>query len=156
AFNVHPVLIGIGDAKDPLSANNTYAQIEDKFILNIAVPRVKWILESLTRQWVQPDFTPWGKLKLIPDLSEISAASKSVPERSQTAVANVERFWTVDESRDYTGRDKLPFPAIQLNPDWALAIYREGGMKRSRLQSALGIEVDTMADGYIWEVDPRI
>ena len=156
AFGVNPILVGIGDAKDPLSANNTYQQVENKFVEKTALPRVKWIYESLDRNWLKANFASWGNYRLIADESEIMSVGKAQPERSTMAVANVGRIWTTDEGRDFTGKPPLPFPAIQINPDWAMAVYREGGITHDQFRQAIGLEPDPRVKGYIWEVDPRV
>jgi HK97 family phage portal protein len=154
AFGVHPILIGKGDANDPLSANNTYDQIHIKFTLTKAIPRVKWIFESLNRQWLHKDFGAWGKLSLVPDLSEINEASKSAPERATTAKdLFTSGIWTTDEAREYTGKKPLG-GAIQGDPTWALGLFREGGIKLNELRHAVGYD-PAPKDGFIYELDPR-
>ncbi len=155
AFGVNPVLIGVGDAKDPLSAQSTYDQIHDRFTIVHAVPRVRWIFEALNAQWLRPDFALWGDLRLEPDLSEITAVSKATPDRSTAAIGNAGRIWTLDEARDYTGRGKIPFPAIQLNPDWAIQAWQQGALQHGEYRAALGYKPDPTVQGYIWQVDPR-
>lgn len=156
AFGVNPILVGIGDAKDPLSANNTFQQVENKFVEKTALPRVRWIYESLTKNWLIPDFATWGDYKIIADENEIIAVGKAQPDRSTMAVGNTSgHIWTINESRDFTGKPALTFPAIQVNPDWAMNVYREGGISHQEFRLAIGLQPDPTKKGYIWEIDPR-
>jgi HK97 family phage portal protein len=162
AFQVNPVLIGIGSASDPLSAQSTYESVYRQFLEHVAIPQVRANCDELNEQWAACDFTLFGEsIAIEPDLSAVMAATKTTQERSTTAVSNVSgHLWEVNEGREHLGFDPLP-DVLNRNPDWVLNVYAAGLTKRNESRLMLGIEplindlgVATDPDGFIYDLDP--
>lgn len=106
AFNVDPVLIGLGKASDPLSAQGTYEAIERAQIRGKTVPRAEWILSEINRQWAWQDFVPIDHFTLAVNRTEIAALSNATMENATISTTlQTGGTITLDESR---ARMELP------------------------------------------------
>lgn len=106
AFNVDPVLIGLGKASDPLSAQGTYEAIERAQIRGKTVPRAEWILSEINRQWAWQDFVPVDHFTLAVNRTEIAALSNATMENATISTTlQTGGTITLDESR---ARMELP------------------------------------------------
>lgn len=158
AIKCNPILAGIGTASDPLSAQGTYEQVRRQQVDFVAIPDVRDICNMLNEQWLHCDF-PNGadRYRLEPDISAIQSDSLGTGERVTTATnAVTNRVWTVNEAREYTGKQPLQY-AIGINPEWSWGNWDRGLMKRSQVLKAQGYDPDTIGgpDGFIYELDPR-
>lgn len=153
AFSIPPVLIGIGQASDPLSAQGTIDALNRQLISNVAQPDVQAILDSLNAQWIAKEFE--GKeWRLELDLSKYIGEGLGSEERAGTARGNYAGgIWTLDEAREYLGNDPAE-QAIQRDPTAALNLWQAGIVTRNEVRGIIGLS-QINQDGFIWDIDPR-
>ncbi|MGB1284969.1 MAG: phage portal protein [Aggregatilineales bacterium] len=84
-FAVNPALIGAATTADPLSAQNTYRNIERDFVENVILPRFDYILNELNRQWLWIDFRQKNLYTLTVDRRSIGILSDVTGENVTTA-----------------------------------------------------------------------
>lgn len=106
-WGMHPALVGLGDAADPLSANSTYSALEVSFIRNVALPRLKnVILPALNEQWAQVDFDHTGYTLAVDEAA--------IPQLAEAQLAKSETAITLTSSGHLDlneGRQLVGFPA---------------------------------------------
>ena len=156
ALGCHPILIGLAGASDALSANSTYKAVHDEHVQYVALPTLEYFCEQLNNQWLAVDFPLFGKLKIVPDLTEIQGDLLATSERATTASTNIaSTAWGVNDARKFIGFQPIE-GHIERNPDWALRLYEAGGMPRNEMRTAVGLPVlKDVPDGFIYEIDPR-
>jgi HK97 family phage portal protein len=108
AFKVNPVLVGLTDAGDPLSSQNTYDAILADHLRSTIIPRLRMNLTEINEQWAWRDFEPARYYSLAPNLAEMDLLSQITREDVDTTTA----LWTtgqitLDESRERTGNAPL-------------------------------------------------
>lgn len=152
-FGVPPVLIGIGQASDPLSAQGTIDALNRQLIISVAKPDVQLILDDLNRQWMQTDFQEKWWLEL--DVSKYVGEGLSSEDRAITARGNFSSgLWSLNEARDFIG-SKKDDNSIQRDPTAALNLFSMGVVTRNEVRKVVGYS-PLAQDGFIWELDPRM
>ena len=137
AFDINPVLVGLSQAADALSAQGTYESIERDHIENVVTPQAQWICSQLNKHWLIPDF-PGFTYRLQPDMSAVVASTLGTSDRSTTARANVDSgLWRLNEAREYTGK---PPVSIDLTPLQAQAAYNDNVLEFNVYRLALGLD----------------
>lgn len=159
-LRVSPILAGIGQASDPLSAQGTYEAARTQHLEFVAIPDIRQLCNVLNEQWLHADFdgAP-SRWTLEPDAGAILSSAMGTGDRVTTASAAVTgHVWSVNEAREHTGKEPLKYH-IDINPDWALSAWQAGVIKRSQVQAAIGFAPGTInrtdPDGFIYEIDPR-
>lgn len=152
AFQVNPVLAGVGQAGDPLSASNTVREIRQTHIEYVAVPDARRLIEALNAQWLEPDFA--GLYTLDLDISQMAGESAAGAGRSAVATQNYTAgIWGLNEARAYTG--KAPLKAvIDVDPTRALAVWQGGLATLNEARAAIGLP-PAPTDGFVHEVTPQ-
>jgi HK97 family phage portal protein len=107
AFQIDPVLIGLGQASDPLSAQGTFKAIEANQIRSKTLPKVRRALKGISRQWSWRDFQPANLYTLAPDINNIEALSPVTSEN----VTLVEQLTASGKVTLNEARQRLGFPA---------------------------------------------
>lgn len=152
-FQVNPVLAGVSQAADALSAQGTFKNIRDQHIKDISIPRAWLIAEAINDQWLHRDFAGLPKQSLVVDEAAALEDILADPERAANARDNMTAgLWTANESRAHIGKPELP-DAIQVNPEWALQTYQGGLVTQAEARRSIGLVGGL--EGYIWDVDPR-
>lgn len=159
AVKIHPVLVGLADASDPLSAGSTYEKIRQQHLTDIEVPFIEKLCQQLTEQWSARDFVGSFKgLVIEPDLTQLLRDSKASVERStytlNTTGVNAP-ILSVGEAREYLGFTP-DHDGINRNPTWATELWLNGAITHDRYRESIGEPPDEQFKGmYIWQVDPR-
>lgn len=150
AFQVNPVLAGVGQAGDPLSASNTVREIRQTHIEYVAVPDARRLIEALNVQWLEPDFA--GLYTLDLDISQMAGESAAGAGRSAVATQNYTAgIWGLNEARAYTG--KAPLKAvIDVDPTRALAVWNAGVVMLDEVRMAIGYPPLPEGKGAVFNV----
>ena len=114
AFQVNPVLIGLTQAGDALSAQNTYDAIEQDQMRSTIIPRLERNLASINRQWSWRDFDPPRHYTLAVD---VNAAINAVTADNVTVSSTL---WTSGGVTLNEYRERLGFSNLGINGDVVL------------------------------------
>lgn len=154
AFGLNPIIVGLGDAGDPLSAINTYDVAWENAVQYLAVPEMEMILVQINEWLEEFDGIYGSRLKIEIDLDQINATSKDNEARANTAIATqTSGIRSVNESREYVGL-KADSALIPRSRDFVME-YNTGLIKRAEARRHMGLPAEAGDDGYIYEIDPR-
>jgi len=104
AFRIHPVLVGLGNAPDALSAQSTLESEQRQAVDRVIIPSAKRILRALTDQWASVDFVPNGHYTLAVNRAAIDLLSDVNKDKADTANSLSESgVYDTDESRELMG-----------------------------------------------------
>lgn len=156
AMETNPVLIGLGVAADPLSAQGTYEAILDGHIRHVELPFLRLLGQALTTQWLSTDFGD-NQYVIMPDEEKILIDILDSQERSLTAETNIRSgVFSINDGRQFVGRPVLE-GIIDRDPMWAIAAFQGGGLMHGEFRKALGQEpIPGMKTKMVWDVDPRV
>lgn len=139
-FQVNPVLIGAGQAADPLSAQSTFRSIERSHVEGVTIPRVEYILGELNRQWLWVDFPQKRLFTLVINRSAmriLSDINEEVAKAGQTGL--IAGILDYDEAREHAGLQPRQGYYMARNPADALSVWNGGGVFLDELRAMIGL-----------------
>lgn len=145
-FGVHPALIGLDIAKDPLGASTTYNSMEIAFMRDVAVPLLSQvILPALNAQWASRDFLDPYMLEV--DRALIPEFTETLLSRSETAGALTERgLLDIDEARKMLGYEPRQ-DDLRIDPTKPLTMWQSGALTLDRFGQMTGILANPLGGG---------
>jgi HK97 family phage portal protein len=102
AIGVPPALVGLGDATDPLSAQNTLQATRLAWIADTVVPFVEHITQGITEQWAARDWSPPNFYKIEPDRLGVPGLSAVTSDNvTMGEILLTSGVWDYDEFRSF-------------------------------------------------------